>query len=98
MTATINDQVRKALGIGCMFVQTAGVSALPDDKQSALREALEKYNTFTPDNDPYGEHDFGKIEQNGDSFFWKIDDYGDQYKENGATHRLVLTLMRSDEY
>ena len=26
---------------------------------------------FTPDNDPYGEHDFGSFEYAGKKIFWK---------------------------
>lgn len=93
-----NDAARKALGVGCEFIQTAGVNALPMEEQSALREKVEKFNDFNEDNDPYGEHDFGKIVQNAVDYFWKIDDYGEDYKANGAQHRLVLTLMQAREY
>lgn len=96
--AEINDNARKSIGVGCMLIQTEGVNALPQKKQSELREAVENFNTFTQDNDPNGEHDFGSIEKNGEKYFWKFDDYGENYKENGATHRLVLTIMRADEY
>ncbi|WP_419523746.1 DUF3768 domain-containing protein [Lentibacter algarum] len=30
---------------------------------------------FTPDNDPYAEHDFGVIKLSGNTFFWKFDYY-----------------------
>jgi hypothetical protein len=96
--AQLNDAARKSLGVGCMFLETEGVQALPREKQSLLREMLEKFNQFTPDNDPYGEHDFGSIELDGEKYFWKIDDYGENHIESGATHRRVLTLMRADEY
>jgi len=96
--AKFNDQIRKALGVGCMFVQTCGVSGLPPEKQSELREKVEMFDTFTEENDPYGEHDFGKIIQDGVDYFWKIDDYGEDYKEHGATHRNILTLMTASEY
>lgn len=94
-----NDGARKAMGVACMAVQTQGVNALPVDEQSKLREAVEKFDTFNENNDPYGEHDFGKIIQNGVDYFWKIDDYGEGYHHQaGITHRLVLTIMRADEY
>ena len=31
------------------------------------------FDAFTPDNDPYGEHDFGSIDLDGEKLFWKID-------------------------
>lgn len=96
--AQLNDAARKSPGVGCMFVTTEGIRALPGHKISRLVEMMEKFDKFTPDNDPYGEHDFGALELDGEKYFWKIDDYGDNFAENGATHRRVLTLMRADEY
>jgi len=98
MNAQINDNARKSMGIGCMLVQTAGVSNLPSEKQSQLREMVEKFNIFTENNDPYKEHDFGKVTLDNEDYFWKIDDYGEDYKEHGVSRRLVLTIMRTDEY
>lgn len=62
------------------------------------------FNSFTADNAPHGEHDFGSFEVNGNRFFWKID-YYDNAMEHGSddpadifvTTR-VLTLMLADEY
>ena len=95
--AEFNDNMRQALGIGCMLVQTQSVCALSDEDQSRLREAVETFDDFNEDNDPYGEHDFGKIVQDGVNYFWKIDDYGPEYIEY-APRRYILTLMRADEY
>lgn len=81
-----------------MLVATVGVSTLPPDKQSKLREMVEKFDSFTEANDPYKEHDFGKINLDETDYFWKIDDYGEDFCQHGATRRLVLTLMRADEY
>jgi hypothetical protein len=36
---------------------------------------VETFNSFTPDNDPHGERDFGAFEHNGERIFWKIDYY-----------------------
>jgi Protein of unknown function (DUF3768) len=33
------------------------------------------YVDFTPENDPYGEHDSGSFELAGHKFLWKIDYY-----------------------
>jgi transposase InsO family protein len=44
-------------------------------RRSAIREKVETFNTFTPDNDPHRERDFGAPEHNGERIFWKIDYY-----------------------
>ena len=66
---------------------------------------VRNFNNFTKANDPYGEHDFGSFDYNGEKIYWKIDYYYDksnQYlSENPAnpdvTNR-VLTVMLADEY
>jgi hypothetical protein len=57
--AELNDLCRKAPGIaGKMFI-TQGITALPAADQSAICEKVETFDSFTQDNDPHGEHDFG---------------------------------------
>jgi hypothetical protein len=41
-------------------------------------EVLQKvraFKVFTPDNDPYGEHDFGAFDFNTKRIYWKFDYY-----------------------
>lgn len=86
--ARLNDLARRAMGIACVVVATEGIRALPEAHQSRLRELVETFDAFTPDNDPYGERDFGAIYQGLDGIwsalrpadvamtvFWKIDAY-----------------------
>jgi hypothetical protein len=86
--ARLNDMARRAMGIASVVVTTEGIPALPEADQSRLRELVETFDAFTPDNDPYGERDFGAIYQGIDSVwstsrpvdvavtvFWKIDLY-----------------------
>ncbi len=86
--ARLNDRARQAMGIACHAVATEGFRALPQADQSRVRELIETYDAFTPDNDPHGERDFGAIYQGGDgrwttsrpakpveTVFWKIDAY-----------------------
>ena len=86
--ARLNDLARRAMGIACVVVATEGIRALPEDDQSRLRELVETFDAFTPDNDPYAERDFGAIYQGQDgvwstsrpvdvavTVFWKIDAY-----------------------
>src|SRR5439155_3704236 len=73
--AKLNDLCRTAMGVGGRLVQTAGISALPPQIQSAIREKVERFRDFTPDNDPHGERDFGTFNVDGvrEKIFWKID-------------------------
>jgi hypothetical protein len=95
---------RKAMGLAGRVSQTRGITALPSQDQSAIREKVENFDAFTPDNDPHGECDFGAFEHNGHRTFWKID-YYDQTLTEGSedpsdprqTLR-VLTIMLASEY
>ncbi|MEL6876598.1 MAG: DUF3768 domain-containing protein [Pseudomonadota bacterium] len=86
--ARLNDRARQAMGLAGIAVATEGFRALPEADQSRVRELVETFDAFTPDNDPYGERDFGAIYQdsNGswmttrpaqlaETVFWKIDAY-----------------------
>lgn len=102
--ARLNDLCRTAMGITGRLVQTEGICALPLATQSAIRERVETFDAFTPDNDPYGERDFGAFEIDGISIFWKIDYYNrdltggsDDPSDPKQTTR-VLTIMLASEY
>lgn len=86
--ARLNDRARQAMGLACVAVATGGFRALPEQDQSRVRELIETFDAFTPDNDPYGERDCGAIYQVRDgrwtitrparpaeTVFWKIDAY-----------------------
>ncbi len=102
--AKLNDLARKAMGVACRLVQTEGISALPSAEQSAIREKVETFNDFSPDNDPHGERDFGAFQHEGKRIFWKIDYYDRSLSwgsENPADPRQtvrVLTIMLASEY
>jgi len=102
--AMLNDLCRKALGVAGRLVQTSGINALPPTDQSAIREKVENFNTFTEDNDPHKERDFGAFEHNGERIFWKIDCY-DRTMTGGSEDPTdpnqtvrVLTIMLASEY
>lgn len=92
------------MGVASILMETAGFKALPDADRSRIRELVELFNEFTPANDPYGEHDFGRIEHNGTRVFWKIDYYnrdltqGSEHPEDPRQTRRVLTIMLAEEY
>ena len=99
--AALNDHARRSF-TGCRVIITQGVQAL-DDVPSVLDE-VRRFDAFTPDNDPYEEHDFGSIHHSGQTVFWKFD-YWDvdltmhspDLSDPAVTAR-VLTIMLADEY
>jgi hypothetical protein len=73
--ARLNDRARAAMGLACRLVQTPGINALSPQDQSKIREKVETFNAFTPDDDPHGERDFGAFDHQERRIFWKIDYY-----------------------
>lgn len=70
----LNDLLRTT-GIGGRVVLTAGVSGLAPDQLQAVIDAVRSFDSFSPDNDPYGEHDCAVLSVGDASFIWKIDYY-----------------------
>ena len=99
--AALNDQARSTLS-GCTVYFTRGVLNLGYDDR--LLEKLKSYSDFTPENDPYGEHDFGAFDLDDVRIWWKIDYYDVQMKhaspdptDPGCTTR-VLTVLLPEEW
>ena len=99
----LNDAFRETL-IGGKCVVTAGVAALGEATVTQLLDTVRRYSEFTPDNDPYGEHDFGAFDHAGIRFFWKIEyfdrslTFGSEEPADPARTTRVLTLMKAEEY
>ena len=80
------------------------MGALPPADQSAIREKVEMFNAFTPDNDLQEEWDFGAFEHHRNCIFWKIDCYdrsitkGSEDPSHPAQTVRVLTIMLASEY
>jgi hypothetical protein len=102
--AELNDLCRAAMGVAGRVVQTHGISTLPQEDQSAIREKVEIFDAFTSDNDPHKERDFGAFEHNGNRIFWKIDYYdrtltkGSEDPSDPTQTVRVLTIMLASEY
>jgi hypothetical protein len=99
----LNDAFRTTLEGGrCLF--TAGVSDLGIPFSKAALAAVRAFGDFTPDNDPYGEHDFGSFRIGEEKLFWKIDyydlslEYGSNDPADPAQTARVLTIMLAEEY
>lgn len=85
-------------------VTTPGVEELSPDNQRKLFKLVQTFSDFNEENDPYSEHDFGSVELNGGTYFWKIDYYDTDY-QFGSTNpadisktRRVLTIMKANDY
>jgi hypothetical protein len=55
--AALNDRARTTF-TGCRVVLTEGIQALPDTIRLDILQQVRSFDAFTPDNDPWGEHDF----------------------------------------
>ena len=99
----LNDELRRHRRGGTILI-TQGVRQLGTAAIADLLDAIAAFESFPPGNDPYGEHDFGALERQGERFFWKIDYYNGTLvsaspdpADPAVTHR-VLTLMLASEY
>jgi len=101
--AALNDQARKTLS-GCRVFLTQGILGLPELIQNQIIRKVQAFEGFCPDNDPWGEHDFGSFEHGGELIYWKIDCY-DAQMDHGSpdptdpdqTTR-VLTVLLAEEW
>jgi hypothetical protein len=99
----LNDRLRCENSGGQILI-TPGVAALGPEKVVRIWETVAKFDNFTEDNDPHGEHDFGSFEIDGESFFWKIDyydaslEFGSEDPADPDKTTRVLTILRADEY
>jgi hypothetical protein len=82
------------------IVLTEGVASSID--RELIITKIREFKDFSRDNDPYKEHDFGKVVVNGKDYFFKID-YFDSNYEMGVDHysepyALLMTIMLASEY
>ena len=99
--AALNDRLRHSipnLTFPHLLVITDEVAALSEIKLALLLEKVRTFNSFTDDNNPYGENDFGAVSIEDEKFFFKFDYYYEQlkYYKPGARH--VLTILHSSEW
>jgi len=99
----LNTSLRKTLK-GGRLTSTAGFYHLGGPLRERFFQAVSDFNDFNLDNDPFDEHDFGKVEIDGVTVFWKIDYYDIDLSGHSpdpscpeVTQR-VLTLMLAAEY
>jgi hypothetical protein len=96
--AKLNDRFR---GMCLDVYYTSGIRDGFNDLVS-LSRSVESFSSFTENNDPYGEHDFGSLKFEGQKIFWKIDYYDQDLKywcdPLDKACRRVLTVMLAEEY
>ena len=98
----LNDAFRRTF-VGGMIMITAGVEALPLDRRRSLLQKVRAFNSFTDDNDPHREHDFGAIDEGGvrcsgrSSTTTARRNWVRPIPPSAVTTR-VMTIMRADEY
>lgn len=101
--AKLNDHARHTF-TDCRVMITQGINALGPAAVHAIITAVQQFDDFTEHNDPYGEHDFGKITRAGYDVFWKWDYYDLDLQmasldpSNPDITARVLTIMLADEY
>ena len=101
--ALLNDSFRTTFLSGTVTV-TAGLHLLGEEFVKAALLAVREFCSFTEDNDPHGEHDFGALTVEDRKLFWKIDYFdptmttGAEDPANVASTRRVLTVLLAEEY
>jgi hypothetical protein len=99
----LNDQLRTT-GKGGGITMTRSLVGLGPEIVEAVVTAVQTFSSFTPANDPHGEHDFASLMVAGHQVMFKIDYYNTTMRDHSpdpsdpaVTHR-ILTIMLDDDY
>lgn len=101
--AALNDQLRRDHSRGKVVI-TRGIQALGHQAALEMLTAVAAFSDFTPDNDPYHEHDCAVMAAGDNRILWKIDYYDTDLNfasddpANPAVTIRVLTIMLADEW
>jgi hypothetical protein len=100
---SLNDQLRKNPQTGIAVI-TPGIAALGQEAVQRIFRTIAVYDDFRRENDPYGEHDFGAFDAEGQKIFFKIDYFDKRLNMHSpdpadatVTER-VITIMLAEEY
>ena len=99
----LNDKLRTTMSGGLVHMSN-GIAALGLPAVNMIFRAVASFTAFTPDNDPWGEHDCAVMEIEGHRIVWKIDYYDRSrtfHSPDAADPKVavrVLTVMLSAEY
>ena len=101
--AAQNDSLRR-FHAGGLVVISRGIAALPRAVWAEVIVAVAEFDTFGPDNDPYGEHDCAVVDVGPLKVIFKIDYFDPTmlYHSDDPTNpnltRRVMTVMLAEEY
>ena len=107
---SLNDRFRQTF-IGGAVVITAGIAALDEATRQRIFAAVQQFDAFDEDNDPWHEHDFGAVDvcfpgsaRTRERVFFKLEYYdltramhSEDPADPAKTER-VMTIMLASEY
>ena len=85
-------------------MMTQGVATLSQEMQARIVSAIQDFEDFNADNDPYGTHEFGAVDVAGEKVFFKVDaydtdlQYGSPDPADPSVTTRVLTILLASEY
>lgn len=68
------------------------VGELADEEIRELLGLVKDFKSFAEENDPWSEHDFGKVEYKGDAYYWKFDYYAENIEDHRVNGIRILTI------
>ena len=99
----LNDQLRTTLTGGYVTL-TSGLRDLGSAAVTEILRRVVQFDAFDPDNDPYGEHDFGCVSVGEHRIYFKIDyydkrlEFGSPDPSDPTVTARVLTILLASEY
>ena len=100
---TLNDQFRRT-GRDGRIMLTQGIQALGQKAVAEIIAKVRAFDQFNEGNDPYLEHDFGKVVHGKETVLWKISyydramEFGSPDQKDPAVTTRVMTVMLGEEY
>ena len=100
----LNDKLRQGQGVNGQLMLTSGINDQGQNFVTKVVMSVAEFDTFTPENDPHLEHDFGALEVQGQKIFFKVDYYDLSMKmlspdpADPSVTKRVLTIMLAEEY
>lgn len=99
----LNDRFRRSFE-GGQVMMTKGVANLALQVRYQVFSAIQTFDDFTEDNDPYGTREFGSVEIDGQTVWFKIDaydrnlEYGSPDPSDPEVTTRVMTVLLPEEY